>query len=515
MRDGAARTMSILLDRIWRVTDLVAHDSASAREPSRTGAAAVPSHLRVLLPFVAVAAVLVGLSLLGFFVLSSVRAYVGGESLWSKGRSEATQQLRLYVLTGRQDAYDAFRAALSVPLGDRRAREALEQPQPDHAAAREGFLAGGNHAEDVDGMIWLFRCCSATTLMRDSVDAWREGDRRIDELLRLGEAFHQRLATLPPGPARAHAELRLLDELAALDRRIAALEARFSASLGIASRRTLMLLAASQLVLAVTLMLAASAFVRRGLQEREAVAAAARRADVERATAERVEKARVDFLSRLSHELRTPLNAVIGFSQLMLDERDDPLSEQARKRTGHVLDAGEHLLHLVDEVLDLTRIDAGVVAAEPRPTGVQEPLQKALVLADSEIQRYGIEVACTMPEEPAQVLADAHRLEQVFLNLASNGCKYNRHGGTLRIDVRAFGDTVRIAFADEGEGLSSTQIDQLFQPFKTMTRRRDVQTVGLGLVIVKMLVEQMGGLVEVTSDVGRGSVFTVVLPAVS
>ncbi|HVQ24534.1 MAG TPA: PAS domain S-box protein, partial [Planctomycetota bacterium] len=210
------------------MTDLVAHDSASAREPSRAGAvAAVPSHLRVLLPFVAVAAVLVGLSLLGFFVLSSVRAYVGGESLWSKGRSAATQQLRLHVLTGRQDAYDAFRAALSVPLGDRRGREALEQARPDHAAAREGFLAGGNHADDVDGMIWLFRCCSATSLMRDSVDAWREGDRRIDELLRLGEAFHQRLAMLPPGPVRAHAELRLLDELAALDRRIAALEARF------------------------------------------------------------------------------------------------------------------------------------------------------------------------------------------------------------------------------------------------------------------------------------------------
>jgi signal transduction histidine kinase len=505
--------MDVLLAPMTRSTDFVAAAGAPANEPSRSSAASAPTHVRVLLPFVAVAAVLVGLSLLGFLVLSSVRAYVGGESLWSKGRSQATQQLRLYVLTGREAAYDGFRAALSVPLGDRRGREALEQPRPDHAAAREGFIAGGNHVDDVDAMIWLFRCCSATPLMRDSVHAWREGDRGIDELLRLGEAFHQRLAPLPPGPARWQAELRLLNELAALDLRIAALEARFSASLGVASRRTLMLLAAGQLALAVTLLLAASAFVRRGLREREAVAAAARRAEVERSTAERVEKARVDFLSRLSHELRTPLNAVIGFSQLMLNEQQDPLSEQARKRTGHVLDAGEHLLHLVDEVLDLTRIDAGVVVVEPKPTSVQAPLEKALVLAAAEIQRYGIEVACSVPAEPARVVADAHRLEQVFLNLASNGCKYNRRGGELRIEVRTAPSTVRIAFADEGEGLSSTQIDQLFQPFKTMTRRRDVQTVGLGLVIVKMLVEQMGGVVEVSSELGRGSIFTVVLPA--
>jgi signal transduction histidine kinase len=471
------------------------------------------SHLRVLLPFVAVAAVLAGLSLLGFLVLSAARAYVGGESLWSKGRAEATQQLRLYLLTGDDARHASFHAALAVPLGDRRAREALERVPPDHDAARQGFLDGGNHADDIDGMIWLFRCCHATALMRDAVQAWREGDRRIDELAALARTFRDRVAPMPDGAERDREERRLLAELTQLEQRIRTLERRFSASLGAASRRTLDLLAMSQLALAVTLLLAASAVVRRGLREREAVAAAARRAEIERATAERVEKARVDFLSRLSHELRTPLNAVIGFSQLMISDREEPLGDRARQRTRYVLEAGEHLLHLVDEVLDLTKIDAGVVVAQREPVDVQAALDRALTLCAVEAQRYAIRVERPPPDESARVLADEQRLEQVFLNLASNGCKYNRPGGTLRIGVQPAEGRVRIAFADEGEGLSPAQLEQLFQPFKTMTRRRDVQTVGLGLVIVKLLVEQMGGSVEVVSEVGRGSVFAVELPA--
>jgi signal transduction histidine kinase len=488
---------------------------ASPRHLAPAAAVAPPAVAplwRVLLPFVAVAVVLVSLTLAGYGVLSAVRAYVGGESLWSKARASATTQLRMLILTGDARAYEAFHRSLAVPDGDRRGREALDLPSPDLDAARRGFLAGGNHADDIDGMLWLYRCCSATFLMRDSVAAWREGDARIDDLRRLGRDFQERVAALPSGPARHERELRLLAELDALEQRIVALESRFSASLGIASRRTSMLLGAAQLLLAVVLMLAAAAFVRRGLREREATQAAARQAEVERATAERIERARVEFLSRLSHELRTPLNAVIGFSQLMLADVQSPLAGQSRERTTYVLEAGRHLLHLVDEVLDLTRIDAGIVTSERVPVPVQVPLDKALALAAAEVQRHGIEVVVDHAAE-AVALADAQRLEQVFLNLASNGCKYNRPGGRLRISVQRRGAWVRVAFADEGEGLSREQVDQLFQPFRTMSRRRDVQAVGLGLVIVKLLVERMDGHVEVASDIGRGSEFAVVLPA--
>jgi len=260
------------------------------------------------------------------------------------------------------------------------------------------------------------------------------------------------------------------------------------------------------------MMLAAAAFVRRGLREREATLAAARQAEVERATAERVEQARLAFLSRLSHELRTPLNAVIGFTELMLADTQAPLAGQPRQRTTYVLEAGRHLLHLVDEVLDLTRIDAGELAFAPVPVPVRAPLDRALVLAAGEVQRHGIDVVLAADSD-AVALGDAQRLEQVFVNLASNGCKYNRPGGRLRIAVERRGRWVRVGFEDEGEGLSSDQIDQLFQPFRTMSRRRDVQAVGLGLVIVKLLVERMGGRVEVASDPGHGSEFAVVLPA--
>ena len=128
------------------------------------------------------------------------------------------------------------------------------------------------------------------------------------------------------------------------------------------------------------------------------------------------------------------------------------------------------------------------------------------------MHRHGIDVVLDAAGD-AFALGDAQRMEQVFANLASNGCKYNRPGGRLRIAVERRGAWVRVGFADEGEGLSSEQIDQLFQPFRTMSRRRDVQSVGLGLVIVKMLVERMGGRVEVASDPGRGSEFAILLPS--
>lgn len=597
------------------------------------------SMARVLGPFVAATALLALLSVAGFYALSGVRAYVGGESLWSKGRSVAVAQLRLYAVTGSAGAHARFTEALEVPLGDREAREALDRRPADLTAARDGFLRGGNHAGDVPAMVWMYRCCSGTPLMRDAVEAWVEGDRLIAELVALGARLSRRL----DGRESLSAAERIdaMAQLDALESRLIAQERRFSASLGTASRAVVWLLCAVTLGLAALLAMAGVALGRRGLLRHQqaqqqlaqanqrwtlatasdglglfdwnldsdevfldARAAAAYGFDfraeglrllrselrkllhpddrmpvrtalaqavasgelfkqryrirrpsdgaerhlavtgllyrdagvqqaarmlgvvrdvtdevqntqlaLDKAAAERVARARIEFLSRLSHELRTPLNAVLGFSQLMLADASQPLAPAQRARVQHIGEAGEHLLRLVEDVLDITHIDSGNFSMSLRPMALQPVVDAALRLVDKERQSYDVQVVHGLPAQPLHVVADAQRLEQVFVNLFSNACKYNRRGGVLVIEHAEVGDQVTVSVRDEGEGLDAQELEQLFRPFKRLAPAASAPGTGLGLVVVKLLLEQMGGAIEVHSIKGRGTTFTVSLPA--
>lgn len=612
-----------------------------------------PSPVRVLWPFVAVMVVLLALCIGGYRVMSSVRAFVGGESLWSKGHSVAIAQLRVYAADGSPEAYRRFLAALAVPLGDRQAREALDATPADPQAARDGFLRGGNHPDDVDGMVWLYRVFGRTLLMHDAVAAWTEGDRLIAELQDTGRRLHERAGPpqgrIPEGDARRSVSERLarpdpLDDaelldlqsrLDELDSALIGLEKQFSASLGTASRRALLLLervvAGVALVLGLVVFALASRALRRHERARRQLAeahqrwslaaaaagigvfewragddryhvdqraaalfglqtgplgtdvarrdwrdllhaddaAAVRQAvlhargdgavfrvryramlpaggqrhlesvgmllqddegrrtgvlgvvrdvseeerrtrlDIEKTAAERVARARMEFLSRLSHELRTPLNAVLGFTQLMQTDQGDPLSPLQAERLGHVNAAGSHLLHLVNDVLDLTRIDAGNLPVHVTRTPLQPVLEAALRQVEPQRHALGITITGGLPGDALCAVADPVRLEQVFVNLLTNGCKYNRPGGTLSIAHRAEGGQLWIDFRDQGEGLDGDEIDELFQPFKRLARHWRVEGTGLGLVIVKLLVAQMGGGIDVASTRGQGSTFSV------
>jgi len=232
----------------------------------------------------------------------------------------------------------------------------------------------------------------------------------------------------------------------------------------------------------------------------------------EKTAAQQVALARMEFLSRLSHELRTPLNAVLGFSQLLLMDRTQPLSPSAAAKVRHIETAGTHLLRLVEEVLDITRIDSGQARLEVKPMAVQPVVDAALLLVEAQRHALGVAIVVDLPAEPLIVRADATRLEQVFVNLLSNGCKYNRRGGTLTLSHRIDGNDLLLAFADQGEGLDPDEIAQLFQPFRRLGRHQAIEGTGLGLVIVRHLLAQMGGNIEVASTQGQGSTFTVRLP---
>ncbi len=231
--------------------------------------------------------------------------------------------------------------------------------------------------------------------------------------------------------------------------------------------------------------------------------------------AERASRAKSEFLSRMSHELRTPLNAILGFAQLLLLARAR-LGDNETQKVRQIESAGWHLLDLINDVLDLARIEAGTMSTSTEPVELGALLAETLpMLQPLAAQREVTLAAPAAGPGGAWVLADRRRLKQVLANLLSNAVKYNRRGGQVEILVAPAGDGRRaFAVRDTGRGFTESQLDQLYQPFTRFVRDGDaIEGTGIGLVITQRLVELMGGRITVESRAGAGSTFTVDLPA--
>jgi signal transduction histidine kinase len=252
------------------------------------------------------------------------------------------------------------------------------------------------------------------------------------------------------------------------------------------------------------------ALINARLQADERAAAAA--ALEAKREADRANTAKSEFLSRMSHELRTPLNAILGFGQLL---QLDDLTEEQAESADHILRAGRHLLGLINEVLDLARIESGHLALSPEAVGVDEVIKDTIDLIGPLAAERALRIHAPSPPECAwTVQADRQRLKQVLLNLASNAVKYNRHGGSISLTCHAGDDSrVRIAVADTGPGIPADKLPRLFTQFDRLgAEHSEVQGTGMGLVLAKRLAEAMGGALTVASVEGQGTTFTLELP---
>jgi signal transduction histidine kinase len=230
--------------------------------------------------------------------------------------------------------------------------------------------------------------------------------------------------------------------------------------------------------------------------------------------AERATAAKTQFLSRMSHELRTPLNAVLGFAQLMKIDQTQPVSDVQRARIAHIERAGAHLLEMINDVLDLSRIESGTLPLAPEPLSAAAVIDDALALVASQALAAGVQLAPLGGGRDAWVRADRVRLRQVLVHLLSNAIKYNRRGGLVHVRAERSGDAVAIAVTDTGIGLAPEQLAHLWEPFNRLgAERTSVEGTGIGLALSQRMVQMMDGGIEVQSQPGRGSCFTVLLPA--
>jgi len=232
----------------------------------------------------------------------------------------------------------------------------------------------------------------------------------------------------------------------------------------------------------------------------------------EKLISETANRAKSEFLTYMSHELRTPLNSILGLSNLLLEQIFGPLNEKQQQYIAGISSSGQHLLNLINDLLDLSKIEAGKEELSLETIQVEEVCQTCLSLIQEQARNLGLQLSLVMAAEVTTCIADKRRLQQILFNLLSNAVKFTE-AGSVTLKVEQTEDTINFSVIDTGIGISAANQASLFQPFRQLdSDNRKPEGTGLGLALSRKLAHLQGGDITVTSKLGCGSCFTLYLP---
>jgi signal transduction histidine kinase len=219
------------------------------------------------------------------------------------------------------------------------------------------------------------------------------------------------------------------------------------------------------------------------------------------------------FLATMSHELRTPLNSIIGFTGILMKEKPGPLNDEQKKQLNMVQSSARHLLSLINDVLDISKIEAGQLKLNYQHFNLPELINKVIETVKPLADKKALDLIVSIDKETGDITSDNLRVQQILLNLLNNAIKFTETG-SINISCESDGSFVKIQVADTGIGIESDKIERLFSPFFQIDTglTRKYEGTGLGLSICKKLTEILNGKIEVRSRLGSGSTFTVLLP---
>jgi signal transduction histidine kinase len=220
-----------------------------------------------------------------------------------------------------------------------------------------------------------------------------------------------------------------------------------------------------------------------------------------------------EFLANMSHELRTPLNAIIGFSEVLGERLFGELNEKQDEYLKDIHASGQHLLSLINDILDLSKIEAGRMELELTDVYLAATLENALTLVRERAGRRGIGLHIAVDERLGQIKADERKIRQVVLNLLSNAIKFTPEGGRIEVQAKPVNDTVEVSVTDNGVGIAPEDQEAIFEEFRQVgTADKKVEGTGLGLALSRKFIELHGGRIWVKSQVRTGSTFTFSIP---
>ena len=448
----------------------------------------------------------------GMKVMSGIRAYVGGEGLWSKAQKSAINHLIAYSASFNEAHYQRFMSALQVTLGDKRARLELEKDVPDLAITRQGFIAGGNHPEDVDDLIFLYRWFRHVSYMSRAIDVWAEGDAEIERLLRVGDEMHTLISTSRGSVDRTVLSpqiVSLLGRVDISDQKLTVLENRFSATLGEGSRRIYDIL--FWVILFVTAVLGAFVIFIELLIKKTVV---------------EVDTAKSEFVSLASHQLRTPPTAIAWITERLLGGKVGELNNKQKEYFEDIRRSNQRIIELVNALLNVSRIELGVFKVEPVPADIKVLVRGLVEEVKIMLAAKRLKLREKYAAQSLVIPVDVDLFRTVIQNLLINAINYTPEGGEITVEVslghkgEVFGgrkieeNSCLVRVSDTGYGIPQDQQDKIFTKLfrADNVKKKHTDGTGLGLYIVKSILDPSGGSIQFTSAENKGSTFLVTIP---
>jgi signal transduction histidine kinase len=489
-------------------------------------------------------------------ILSSVRAYVGGEGLWSKAQKDAAYYLQKYGNTHDEKDYAYFLDFLKVPMGDAKARGELAKANPDFAKARQGFIEGQNFPDDVDGMIWLFRNFNEISYIKKAIIIWGQAEPLMIELIPIGEKLHREINS----PSVSQESInKILNEIEPINQKITKLENAFSFTLGEGSRWLENLILKLLLLIAVTveftglfLTVSVSIAISKGIKEVVRVSDKVARGDfsdrailfsndeigalaqsfndmvsdlnqkiIERNQVEeslilqkqkledysiRLEQSNKDleqFAYVASHDLREPLRTINSYVQLLENRYKDKLDSDANEFIQFVVEGVNRMDILIVDLLSYSQ-----VSTQKHPYECIDCSDILEIVIASSNENINKNRAKLIIGDMPSIYANKQQMILVFQNLINNAIKFHREiPPEITISVKELESCWQFSVSDNGIGIEKKYEDRIFIIFQRLNSREIYEGTGIGLTICKKIIEQHEGKIWFESELNKGSTF--------
>jgi signal transduction histidine kinase len=453
----------------------------------------------LLLMVVVASAVMIVMNFYTIKTLSAARAYINGESQYSKGQKDASAHLINYIFLENEDDYAAFKREISIPEGDHDARMALSS-NGDDRLAKKGFLQGKNHPKDVDNLVWLFRNFQGLQSFKKVIGIWKAGDSLVDKLHRIGLQSH---AEIIKGEMSAARKKSCILSITGISGELTVKEQAFSDSLGVICRNINVYIFIANIF--ITLVILTSSLSYAGIMIGKL--AKSQKKVVEQNESLQVINSGLDkFVFNVTHDLRAPLVALIGLTELIDEESD---VEQIKAYILMMKESLEKQDHFINEMmLFIQSKHSGFIKKECYLTTIIKD-----VIAQNHYRNGGKEIQVSSEVGLDRIESDALKLHVILSNLVSNSMKYSdpkKEEQWVKVKTYQQETTAVIEVEDNGLGIRQKDQERIFDKFYMSGNNK--KSSGIGLYLVKDAVTQMAGKIEVQSEPGIYSRFIISIP---